>query len=123
VGISTDGGHHWIYHTVPFLAENLYPESRRVAWAQTLSGASLRTDDGGRSWHTVWPANTNLRLPRGTAHRRPTLSVRSSTAATEVVPVTHTDTRTHQTLTNLVVYRTADGGAHWHRSAVGLPPG
>ncbi len=117
VGTSTDGGHRWVYHPVPFEIRNLDPESRRVAWAQDLSGTTLRTDDGGRSWRTVWTA------PKDAPRVAPTLTARSATAATEVIPVTHTQPREHRTLTNLLAYRTTDGGAHWQRMTVALPRG
>jgi hypothetical protein len=127
VGISTDGGRRWTDRPVPAQAlVNLYPESARVAWAQSLAGntlRTLRTTNGGRWWHTVWAATKKLTLPRGNVARAPTLTARSATAATEVVPVVHTSTDTHHTLTNLLVYRTTDGGARWQRTAVALPHG
>ena len=121
LGISTDGGRRWVYRSVPLSVRTLYPESAQIAWAQALSGATLRTDDGGRSWHTVWTVNKNLSLPHASFGHAPTLTARSATAATEIVPVTHADARDHRTLTNLLAYRTTDGGTHWQRIAVGLP--
>jgi photosystem II stability/assembly factor-like uncharacterized protein len=123
LGISTDGGRRWVYRSVPLPVRTLYPESAQIAWAQGLSGTSLRTDDGGRSWHTVWTVSKNLSVPRGNSSAGPTLTARSATAATEIVPVTHTDARDHHTLTNLLAYRTTDGGSHWQRIAVALPHG
>ena len=121
LGISTDGGRRWVYRSVPFSVRTLYPESAQIAWAQALSGATLRTDDRGRTWHTVWTVNKNLSLPHASFGHGPTLTARSATAATEIVPVTHTDHATHRTLTNLLVYRTTDGGTRWQRIAVALP--
>jgi hypothetical protein len=122
LGISTDGGRDWIYRSVPLPVRTLYPESAQVAWAQALSGATLRTNDGGRTWHTVWTVNKNLPLPHAISGYGPTLTTRSATSATVVVPVTHTE-HDHRTLTNLLAYRTTDGGAHWQRIAVALRPG
>lgn len=118
LGISTDGGRSWVYRSAPFSTGVLYPYSARVAWAQAVgagggSGATLRTDDGGRTWHTVWTPSPGFRRP-------PVLSVQSATVATEVVPVGHRDRR-DQPRTNLLVYHTSDGGAHWDRFAVALP--
>jgi hypothetical protein len=123
VGISIDGGRRWIYRSTPVQIRNLYPESAQVAWAQDLSGTTVRTADGGRNWHTVWTTKKNLSRPQDSIGNALPLTARSPTAATEVVPVTHTDPRTHRTLTNLLAYRTTDSGAHWQRIAVALPPG
>ncbi|MGH3265486.1 MAG: hypothetical protein ACRDNS_26225, partial [Trebonia sp.] len=121
LGISTDGGRPWVYRSVPFSIRTLYPESARIAWAQNQSGTTLRTDDGGRSWHAVWSLKNNLLLSRGSIGHDPTLTPQSAVAATEVVPVTHTDARDHDNLTNMLAYRTTDAGAHWRRMAVALP--
>jgi hypothetical protein len=123
LGISTDGGRRWTYRSLPSPLQTLYPESAQIAWAQALSGATLRTTDGGRTWHTVWTVNKSLSLSQTSSGYGPTLTARSATAATEVVPVTHTDARDHRTLTNLLAYRTTDGGARWQRIAVALRPG
>jgi hypothetical protein len=45
--------------------------------------------------------------------------VQSATTATEVVSLTHT--RNGVRRTNLVLYRTTDGGGHWDRTPVPLP--
>lgn len=113
IGISTDGGRRWAYHTAGVSTGILYPESSRTAWAQTRTGATIRTTDGARRWRTVWtpPSNVNPRLG--------TLSVQSGAAATETIPVTHTWGGVKRT--NLILYRTADGGNHWQRTPVPLP--
>lgn len=112
VGISTDGGRHWVYRAAPFSSGVLYGASARVAWTQAPGGTIARTADGGRTWQAVWSQ------PHG--HGRPAaLSVQSTTTATEVVSVTHAQDGV--TRTNLVLYRTTDGGGHWARTRVPLP--
>ena len=113
IGISTDGGRRWAYHAAGVSTGILYPESPRTAWAQTRTGATIRTIDGGRSWHTVGTPPSDAR-PRSAA-----LSVQSATSATEAVPETHTQDGVQRT--NLVVYRTIDGGSDWQRTLVPLP--
>jgi hypothetical protein len=111
IGVSTDGGRHWVYRPAPFSTGILYPSSARIAWAQKSTGATVRTTDGGRRWHTVWS-------PLGDS-RRVALSVQSASTATETVPLTHTQDGVRRT--NLVVYRTTDGGDHWQQTPVPLP--
>lgn len=111
LGVSTDGGRHWVYRPTPFSTGVLYPSSARIAWAQKSTGATVRTTDGGRSWHTVWS-------PSGDS-RQVALSVQSASTATETVPLIHTQDGVRRT--NLVLYRTTDGGDHWQRTLVPLP--
>jgi hypothetical protein len=111
IGISTDGGRHWAYRAAPFSSGVLYGASARVAWMQARGGTIARTADGGRTWRAVWSQ------PNG--HGRPAaLSVQSATTATEVVSVSHTQHGIERT--NLVLYRTTDGGGHWKRTPVAL---
>jgi hypothetical protein len=122
-GISTDGGRRWVYRRAPFSTGVLYPSSARIAWAQTYAAATMRTIDGGRSWQTVLGPLSTYRfahepLSVKEAHDA-TLSVQSATTATETIPVTHTQDGVPRT--NLVVYRTTDGGDHWRQTPVALP--
>jgi hypothetical protein len=112
VGISTDGGRHWVYRPASFTTGVLYPSSGRIAWAQISSGATVRTTDGGLSWRTVW-------TPPGHDTHLVALSVQSATTATETLPVTHTQGGVRRT--NLVVYRLTDGGSSSIETAVPLP--
>jgi photosystem II stability/assembly factor-like uncharacterized protein len=112
IGISTDGGRHWSYRPASFSTGVLYPSSAQIAWAQTTTGATVRTTDGGRRWHTVWSP------PPGEG-RRVALSLQSATVATETRPVTHTEGGVQRT--NLAVYRIADGGSNSVEMTVPLP--
>lgn len=115
IAISTDGGRHWVSRPAPFATGILYPESAQVAWAQP-DDTSLRTTDGGRSWQTVWP---NDHLPAGARPGRTELFAQSATDATEIVHVLRHSAR--GTITDLVAYRTSDGGRAWQPAPVPLP--
>lgn len=111
---STDGGRHWRRVPIPFDAVfGVRPASSLIAWALTFRGQVVRTTDGGQSWTTVWSPPRSE--PAGLAGASPLLTTQSATSADLVVEVTR-----HR-FTNLVVYRTNDGGVHWHGTVVALP--
>lgn len=122
---STNGGEHWT--TLPSRPGNgaqLHPSSAQVAWATSPAGKVVRTEDGGRTWGSVWyggqpepTAPTNA--PPVNRAWRAVLAVQSPVAATVIVAVT----RGHAVQTDFVTYRTTDGGRTWTPSAVRLPPG
>jgi photosystem II stability/assembly factor-like uncharacterized protein len=113
---STDGGHHWRRLPVPFdPVFGVQPAAPLIAWALTTHGQVVRTVDGGESWATVWSRPRSE--PAGQSPSiSPILATQSATAAELVVEVAH------RRLTNLIVYRTSDGGATWRGSVVSLPP-
>jgi photosystem II stability/assembly factor-like uncharacterized protein len=116
VSRSVDGGRHWRRLPIPFNAVfGVQPASSLIAWALTTHGQVLRTTDGGQSWVTVWSSPRSE--PPGQAGASPLLTTQSATSADVVVEVT----RGHPSRTNLVVYRTSDGGTHWRGSVVALP--
>jgi hypothetical protein len=110
---SEDVGRHWqtpdpsFHRTIALVGV-----SARVAWAESLTGVVQRTTNGGRSWQTVL---------RG-AGRSPSLDIESSTTATVVASAT-TGTTAHTRRTELVAYRTTDGGTHWTHTLIHLPTG
>lgn len=118
LGISTDGGRHWVDRRLPSPTAGLFPASAQTAWSVTGgSSAIMRTDDGGRSWQTVLRPKVDYR-----AGDTASFDAQSAKEAQVVVAVSHTDAHGEH-LTNLIVDRTTDGGAHWDRIPVTLPPG
>ena len=114
---SSDGGRHWTTLPVSLAVQQptLDPVSDQVAWLTGENGTVQRTTDGGQSWRTV------LRLPARQGLGQ--LVVRSGSAATIVVEVTAGTVAGHDRRTELVAYRTTDGGAHWQATLVHLPNG
>jgi photosystem II stability/assembly factor-like uncharacterized protein len=110
---SEDAGRHW-QTPDPALhgTEALVAVSAQVAWAENLTGALQRTTNGGRSWHTVLTG----------AGRGPSLDIESSTTATVVASATTGTRAAHTRRTELVAYRTTDGGSHWTHTLIHLPP-
>ena len=122
---SADGGTRWSRMPLPFIPlYSFQAVSSQVAWSQDIHGTIWRTANGGGSWQPVWHSSGG---PYGRPRARfsPTLSARSGDDASVLVQLTHGPT-SHGRLprsTNLVVYRTTDGGRSWNPSAVKLPPG
>jgi hypothetical protein len=109
---SEDSGRHWQTPDPSFDgAEALVGVSAHVAWAQNLSGELARTTDGGRSWKTILQG----------AGRDPSVDVESSTTATVVNTATTGTTAAHTRRSELVAYRTTDGGSHWTHTLIRLP--
>lgn len=114
LGRSTDGGRHWRrYRIAGFggIADLIAPTSR-VAWAITDHGYVTRTSDGGPTWRVVWKGSRSARL-----------LVQGPQTAEVTVTTTRGHVQDHAGYTNLVVYRTADGGRSWQPSVVRLPTG
>lgn len=107
---STDSGHHWTRHPMPFggLA-HLLPVGGGVAWGITDAGLVIRTTDSGTSWQAVLHAAGPASLLAGSAQTA--LVVRTAGRG----HVHH-----HAADTNLIAYRTTDGGTHWTSSAIAL---
>lgn len=111
---SVDRGLSWqTDRTASGNTAQLVAASPRVAWAARASGALQRTADGGRSWQTIFPGD-------GAA---PAVDIQSTTHATVVATATTGTTAAHTRRTDLIAYRTADGGAHWSHSVIHLPRG
>ena len=111
---SDDGGRTWQTPGPAFLPTGeLVAVSPQIAWATGPGGALQRTTNGGRSWQTVL---------RG-AGAGPAVDIESATTATVVATAT-TGTRAADTRrTDLVAYRTVDGGSHWTHTLIRLPTG
>jgi hypothetical protein len=110
---SDDGGGHWQTPdpTFPGTAR-LVAVSPQIAWADNTSGALQRTTNAGRSWQTVLRGGLD-----------PAVDIESSTTAT-VVPAATTGTpAAHTRRTELVAYRTVDGGSRWTHTLIRLPTG
>jgi hypothetical protein len=111
---SDDGGQNWqtpdpaFHGTVGLLAV-----SPQTAWADRANGELQRTTNGGRSWRTVL---------RG-AGADPAVDIESSTTATVVATATTGTRAAHTRRTELVAYRTVDGGSHWTHTLIHLPTG
>jgi hypothetical protein len=127
---SVDGGRGW--QALPAHFGNVFrlePVSAQVAWGVTPGGVVVRTTDGGFAWSTVWsaarsqPTALRSRPPRlvAAASATPTLTVQSASSASVVMIVTRGLVSGQARFTNLVVYRTTDGGATWNPSVVPLP--
>ncbi|MGI8714537.1 MAG: hypothetical protein ACR2NR_15450 [Solirubrobacteraceae bacterium] len=111
---SDDDGRHWQTPDPAFHGTaGLVAASPQIAWADDLSGALQRTTNGGRSWQTVL---------RG-AGPAPALDIESSTTATIVAIATTGTPAAHTRRTELVAYRTIDGGSHWTHTLIRLPTG
>jgi hypothetical protein len=123
---SGNGGASWRQLPLTAAPAMLQPVSADVAWA--ISGRTVsRTTDAGLTWKSVWAANSQPPLLRSqappplVAGLNP-LSAQSPTAASVVMTVV-TDGGKRSRYTNLVVYRTSNGGATWIPSVVRLPAG
>jgi hypothetical protein len=111
---SSDGGHHWT--TSSDLAEEeptLDAVSDQIAWMTGANGTIERTDDGGQTWQTV------LKVSGGDFGAAPVILGPST--ATIVFTVTRGTVAAHDRRTDLVAYRTTDGGAHWTATLIRLP--
>jgi photosystem II stability/assembly factor-like uncharacterized protein len=112
---SADGGRHWTTTaTLTLQQPTLSAVTDDVAWITGLDGTVKRTTDGGRSWRTV------LHLPGGAAAGAE-LAVQNPQTATVVV--TASGVAGHSRRTDLVAYRTTDGGARWTPTVIKLPKG
>jgi hypothetical protein len=114
---STDGGHHWT--TTSTLAQSqptLSAVTDQVAWITGVDGTIKRTTDGGQTWQTV------LQAPRS-ADGNADLAVQDAQTATIVVAASTGSAAGHDRRTDLVTYRTTDGGAHWIPTVIRLPTG
>ena len=121
---STDGGAKWSSQPLPFIPLYAFdPVSSQVAWSQDVHGTIYRTADGGASWQPVWHS--------GGLHGRPTpgfspvLSAQSADDATLLVQLRRGPISRDRVprSTNLIVYRTSDGGRSWRSTVVKLPRG
>ena len=120
--ISTDGGRRW--QTVPTSLGPVFalePASARVAWALTVHGDVARTTDSGDTWRTVWTVGGSQ--PATLAGHTPRLVAEGSLRADILVSLTRGHVQDHAAATNLVLYRTTDGGVTWTPSVVRLPAG
>ncbi|MBV9604541.1 MAG: hypothetical protein JO027_05520 [Solirubrobacterales bacterium] len=121
---STDGGARWSAKRLPFIPLFAFePVSSLVAWSQDIRGTIYRTADGGASWQPVW--TTGGAHGRPIAGFSPILSARSRDDASVLVQLTRGPISRDEIprSTNLVVYRTSDGGRSWNPSIVKLPAG
>ena len=117
---SNDGGRHWTTTaTLAQLQPTLTAVTDQVAWIAGTNGTVKRTTDGGRTWQTV------LQTPVGTDGGAE-LAVQDAQTATTVVAASRGSTgrvADHRRRTDLVSYRTTDGGAHWTPTVIKLPTG
>lgn len=121
---STNGGARWSRKPLPFLPLfGFEPVSSQVAWSQDLHGTIYRTADGGASWQPVWRSRGSHGRP--TPGVSPVLSAQSADDAALLVQLRRGPIARDQVphSTNLIVYRTSDGGRTWQPSVLKLPPG
>ncbi len=117
---SVDGGRHWsTYPITPGTLRMLQPVSAEVAWGQTTNGHIVRTTNGGGSWSTVWKVGGS-QTPTLAGHS-PMLITQNTTTAAVLLSLTHGHVGQQAKYTNLVTYRTTNGGATWQPSVVRLP--
>jgi photosystem II stability/assembly factor-like uncharacterized protein len=86
-----------------------------------VRGHVIRTTDGGANWSTVWTVGA-LQPPTLAGHS-PMLAQQDPLTAEVVVSLTRRQVQHHAKFTNLVVYRTTNGGRSWQASVVRLPAG
>jgi photosystem II stability/assembly factor-like uncharacterized protein len=120
---STDGGRNWQpLGAVP--AITIQAVSARIAWLFTIGGQVWRTTDAGRTWHPVWSASSEPSALRAhspsiaSGNLGPALIAQSPTSASVLTLVTYR--HDGKQLTNLVLYRTTDGGRTWQPYTVPL---
>jgi hypothetical protein len=82
-----------------------------VAWGESEHGVLERTTNGGRSWQSVL---------RGVGSH-PALDIQSATTATAIAIATTGTTSKHDRRTELVAYRTTNGGTRWTHTVIPLP--
>jgi photosystem II stability/assembly factor-like uncharacterized protein len=126
---SVDGGRSWRQLSVDWGddgPQQLAAVNADVAWALNGEGELLRTTNAGATWQPVWSA-TDARvsplsrpITKLTASPLPILSVQSADSASIVTLLNRGTTRRAAKLTNLVVYRTANGGQSWQAYPVRL---
>ncbi|MGO9792293.1 MAG: hypothetical protein ACLP8S_23130 [Solirubrobacteraceae bacterium] len=126
---SVDGGRSWRALSVDWGddgPQQLAAVNARVAWALNGDGELLRTTNAGATWQPAWSATDALVSPlsrpitRLTASPLPILSVQSADSASIVTLINRGTTARAAKLTNLVVYRTTDGGQSWQTFPVRL---
>jgi photosystem II stability/assembly factor-like uncharacterized protein len=111
---SVDGARSWQPARLPTKGVRaLAPSSSQVAWLLDSHRRLLRTSDGGRDWTPVLEVTAI----------EPHLVQQDARHAAVLAMVVRGHFQRHARYTNLVVYRTADGGRSWRRSVVGLPAG
>ena len=114
------------YSRLDFVGHPRVPVNPRVAWALNGSGDLFRTTNAGASWQLVWSATGPRESPLSspitklTASALPILSVQSASSASIVTLANRSTTGRAPELTNLVVYRTTNGGHSWQTYPVGL---
>jgi hypothetical protein len=106
--------------------QQLAAVNARVAWALNGDRELLRTTNAGATWQPVWSA-TNPRvsplsrsITKLSASPLPILSVQSADSASIVTLINRGTTARVAKLTNLVVYRTSNGGQGWQAFPVRL---
>lgn len=119
---TTDGGAHWVNVTPPGVGQNLddYYLDETHAWVTDFSAGepaqvvTFRTEDGGRTWQRGAPIQINAAL--------------GQTQQNYVDPthgwllVSSANYADASTVFSDSLYRTEDGGLHWHLIAVNSAP-
>jgi hypothetical protein len=114
---SNDSGRHWTTTaTLTQLQPTLTPVTDEDAWMIGFSGTVKRTTDGGRTWQTVLQAAVPY-------ESGPQLVVQDARTAAIVITATTGSLGAHDRRTELVAYRTTDGGTHWTPTVITLPRG
>lgn len=126
---SLDGGRTWQRLWADWGAagpRQMVAVSEQVAWALNGRGELCRTTDAGATWHPVWSAADTRVSPLSrpitklSASPLPILSVQSADSASIVTLLNRHRTGREKKLTDLVVYRTSNGGQSWRAYPVGL---
>jgi photosystem II stability/assembly factor-like uncharacterized protein len=126
---SLDGGHSWQKLPIDWGRggpQQLAAVNARVAWALSGNGELMRTTDAGATWQPVWSAADARVSPlsrpitKVTPSPLPILSVQSAESASIVTLLNRSTTGRATKLTNLVAYRTTNGGQTWKTEPVPL---
>lgn len=120
----TNGGAPKTTWRLPFIpVDGFEPVSADTAWSQSEHGKIYRTTNGGDNWQLVWsPGGPHGGSAPGQTQELSTESPNDATLLVSIIngPVSHD--RVPRS-TNLILYRTTDGGHSWNPSPIKLPHG
>lgn len=119
---SDDYGQSWTQLRAPAAVVQFRSVSPRVVWVLTGTGKVLRTSNGGGTWSTVLRLDSPANTPNRSADYSflPTLVAWGPDFAALTTLQTHGDAAGHAIQSNLLEYRTTDGGRSWRAATVPL---
>jgi photosystem II stability/assembly factor-like uncharacterized protein len=120
----TGGGAAQTTWRLPFIpVDGFEPVSADTAWAQSEHGKIYRTTDGGEHWQLVWsPGGPHGGSVPGRSQELSAESANNATLLVSIITGPVSRDRVPRS-TNLILYRTTDGGHSWQSSPIRLPHG